>query len=344
LIIFLDSNILFREYGQPTFHFKALIRYISANGHQIIIPEVVYRETERLYHERIDGYNQDINRLFNEQRFSMLATSHPEIMLLDKSQMISDFWQGLFQRPMPHPSGIRLEPYRSEHQALAIKRVLANRMPMKTPDRDGKTPGSVNARDELVWLSILDVVRDTTQSGQEYVLITNDGDFRVKRHKGPGPAPLHQDLIEDLQQLGLNANQFSDFPTLGHFLASVGNELDVLESEILELEIKRRDIYSLLEPRSRLEEERMQLLWRRRGYKMEPWLRETEEEMRRWSEIRDGIEAGIAAELPRIEAELQNVMDEIARVQPTLDEIDEQLALKLREFEQHVAASTESRQ
>jgi hypothetical protein len=91
------------------------------------------------------------------------------------------------------------------HEEL-VRRALAGRRPFDDHGRLGY-------RDTLIWYTVLEVARD----GHRVILATEDGDFR----SADGAGGLHEHLIADLRQRGIDPERVSVVPSLAAIVQQV---------------------------------------------------------------------------------------------------------------------------
>ena len=221
MIFIFDTNIIIDEYSLNTIEYKTFIRFCKKYGHPLLIPHIALLEAERVYSDRIRKYNADIARLLEFGEDSLAGRG-----ILSDSSVDVDSLRHIFSYNLIGQGktfDVRLIYNFPEHRETAIKRVLEGKSPIKA---EGE-----NARDALIWLSILKEIEGKSDT---VVFISSDGNFAQKRGRVKSN-DLHHDLVEDLSKIGFDLSKFKFYNSLTNFLESISTELTIIENRLIKL-------------------------------------------------------------------------------------------------------------
>jgi len=224
MLIFFDANVIIDEYAINTISYRAFVRYCKKKNVPLLLPHIAVLEAERVYVKKLTKYNADIEALLT---FGMGPDSvaGPGVLTgasIDPSALVMAFSRRLFGPEKDFD--VRLIQNKPEHRQAAIQRVLEGKSPIKA---EGE-----NARDALIWFSILDEIKGKDES---VVFISGDGDFASKKGRQVSDE-LHLHLRQDLDSIGFDKNKFKFYDSLNDFLVSVSRELTDIEQRIVDLQ------------------------------------------------------------------------------------------------------------
>ncbi|MEB6381611.1 PIN domain-containing protein [Leclercia adecarboxylata] len=228
MLILIDTNIFYNNWKMSSAMFQVLSNFINNTiGNQLILPFVVFEETQKKYNEEIEKLQKEISQI--KGRIKKLSES--EFFIDDLNDEIKEF---SFQRELlkTFPKTHIISSSYIDNDLLLNKAIFSKR-----PFRDNEK----GYRDALIWNSLtqylhVEKVKDTI------VFITNNShDFMSTDKK---TKELHSDLKEDIANLSLD-NVFLLYNSLNEFITEhVDQELHSFKHGNIE-EIEERYIEAI---------------------------------------------------------------------------------------------------
>ncbi|MBI3854726.1 MAG: DUF4935 domain-containing protein [Planctomycetes bacterium] len=225
--IILDSNVLMSESWAFSARFRALRDYASVSKSTILLPQIVREEVTGKY---LDWYRQACDRLKANRReldehlaklgvtvLALPSLPDPGDVLARFQSHLSDIDSNLHGEALPYKDGML-----GDLVSRLIHRV-------KPASQKGE-----EARDVLLWLSILEYLKTTKEDKSKPCFISgNTKDF------GDGNGGLHKDLAEDLRQRGLDLKYY---PGLEGFLKEHNEPIAFIRDEWIRNAVKIEEL------------------------------------------------------------------------------------------------------
>jgi predicted nucleic-acid-binding protein len=198
--IILDTNVVFRDYLFQSAPLQALSKYLSWTDDELIIPEVILEEAIRhfseAYEESENSYDSINALLQNIGRELDPIPNKDEAVALFRKRLLERINE-LDAKLLPLPS-------------VGIQEVLERDLKAKRPfDRKGR-----GLRDTLIWHNILD---ELNIHDEQIALISTDGDFEQNKKDKTNDPVLHNDLQEELANLGFSTDRVIIYRTVQSF-------------------------------------------------------------------------------------------------------------------------------
>lgn len=217
--IFLDTNILRRDFRLASREFEMLFDYLGRTDARVIFPSVVLDELEGLYSERLreltNGIGQLHATLVNPDEALGLSLSKIDVVTASKAHRAY-----VLQRFGVQESDVL--PYVGAHLPEVTRRAI-HRIPPITKKGE-------EFRDALIWLAVLDEAEASDQ--KTAVLISDDRGFSENR--GVLSAPL----MQEAESRGVRVVLYN---TIGDFIKARSEKSAYITSEWLEQEIVIED-------------------------------------------------------------------------------------------------------
>ena len=227
--VLLDSNIYKRNLTLEGSEYRLLFSQAAQGTFELVLPEVVARETTDLYRRRVDEKLKQLKNAASDLAgLQVSITGSDEV---DIEQAAADFRQRLESKVLGPSQGTPLEIPDIPHDELVNKAVRKQR------PFGGKATGY---RDALIWRNALEL----TVAGETVALVTNNHkDFA----DGDG-GDLHPDLVTELEAVGSSVDSVLLYHDLNSFLKA---QIPVQEAQLQQV----RDLLSGNEGVARLEDD-----------------------------------------------------------------------------------------
>ena len=180
----LDANIVIAEQYGASAHIRALLSASSAVGFQVYLPKVALEEIAAKYERDLSKYAKEARKSLSRLSRLLGRSIDSPVDGFNSKEETESFRERLLShlgmtesRTIDYPDTL--------HETL-VKRATSRKRPF---DENGS-----GYRDALIWESVLKLAK---QVKGPIVLVTKDKDFRE------GSSNLHDDLIKDLERLGL---------------------------------------------------------------------------------------------------------------------------------------------
>ena len=214
MLIFIDTNILYNDFYMKNVQFE-LIRKVGT----IVLGEIIIDEACKKYRERlIESYNALKN---DERSINGLIHNPLNISSIDIESEIQEYRNFLEMYAFDRGMGETIEYPTVSHKDV-VARAIIGKKPFKPDGKDGY-------RDYMVWLSCLELAKRYT-SEEIHFITQNIADFSADNKENK--KHLHQDLLDDLKNAGIETSRFTYWTNLKDFIEkSVKPQIAVLENE-----------------------------------------------------------------------------------------------------------------
>ncbi|HIF9238109.1 TPA: PIN domain-containing protein [Photobacterium damselae] len=187
--IFIDTNVFYNDWFMKQANFKYLFHYIANECEELVMSKVVCEEVENIRKREAALSLTKIN-----DELKNLKKLLPFQVSFDSSE-IESFDYGFIDEIENKCENLTIIYYENISQSEVVRRALSNRKPF--------TEGEKGYRDTLIWLSLLQHLKEKNYSGDVAFISKNTSDFFVKKQS---EFHLHSDLLEDLKSYEITAN------------------------------------------------------------------------------------------------------------------------------------------
>ncbi len=210
--IFLDTSVLNGDYRLRSGSLLHLVRICGISKLKIIAPAVIITDLVAHYRYEFENIINKTQQFSRDLERYIYSGDSPRLEL--KGQKLLDNYEN-WLRKRSKSLGIIIRDYPQIKHEQIVKRASTKRKPFKNHD--------IGYKDTLIWESILEYLRETDDI---VFLLSADQDF--------GESNLHQDLVDDLSQLGMDRKRvtlFKDFEPLLQLLYTTFNVPTMFEDE-----------------------------------------------------------------------------------------------------------------
>jgi hypothetical protein len=208
MIIYLDTNIFYKNWYFDNPHFKYLFNFINNEGHTLLISKLVIQEIENIRNREIKSTLEDINKCMEFLNKRLLHN-----VKFDDSAIINqkyDFKE-LVKKFIDY-SNITILDYSDVEQEEVVEKALYLKKPFQEEEK--------GYRDTMIWLSLLAFVKTNNIEEEVIFISSNKNDFFEKKKKS---VTFHSDLLEDINKKQITA-QITPYETLFSFVKSTIDE------------------------------------------------------------------------------------------------------------------------
>jgi hypothetical protein len=186
--IVLDTNIFFNNWYVKGANFEMLLNYCNNMQHTILLPKIVSQEVNNKYKQTKDKIHQDYAALIKD-------SEKIGVRLSDESGLIENIEYSLEEIIKEKYDKVLDVNYSTVDHSRLVSKALKPKLPFRENEK--------GYRDSLLWLSILNEIKLQNYSGEIIFINNNSKDFF--EFKGT-EKKLHNDLLEDIQDLAINAS------------------------------------------------------------------------------------------------------------------------------------------
>lgn len=201
--IVLDSSVVVEhDWNLANNDAQALLAACDRGAIELFVPQVVISEVVNRYEKRESKKIKALNDARAELHKMRGPRSGGQLEGEAESQpgYLTHLWKVI------RDAGGEIPGFPEVTHEELVRRALTGRRPF---DDNGR----LGYRDTLIWYTVLEVARD----GHTVVLATEDGDFR----SADGAGGLHEHLIADLRQRGVDPERVSVVPSLAAVVQQV---------------------------------------------------------------------------------------------------------------------------
>lgn len=186
--IYVDTNIFYNDWFMKQANFKYLFYYIANENEDLLISKVVCEEVENIRRRESE---QAVLKIKNE--IKILSKLLPFDTSYD-SRAVEEFRFNFTESLHDRCESLEILEYENISHAAVVSRALTNKKPF--------SDGEKGYRDTLIWLSLLNHLKEKNYKGEVVFITKNTSDFFEKSASG---LALHKDLANDLITNGINA-------------------------------------------------------------------------------------------------------------------------------------------
>jgi hypothetical protein len=206
--VFLDSNIFFNHWYLESSQLRLLLHYLNNEGYTLLVSNLVVEEVENKHRSLARGaYStmekeaNTISALFPKNKVNLPPLSDMPVYNLERQLKDRvDFISKIGYENIP--------------QSVVVQRAMSSRRPFQANEK--------GYRDTLIWLSLLQHLKEEEIDGDVAFITTNINDFM-----GADKSSFHPDLLDDIPSAGLQCRMHS-FSSLSSFLSQNVNSEDHL--------------------------------------------------------------------------------------------------------------------
>ena len=241
--VVLDTSVFVSDFRLKGAAFRLFLENLRTVGHSLVVPRIVFMETVNKYRERLKQTVTKLGSTTDELRH-LLGRDLGLPTAVDTQAKIDELG-GLYERELRswlRERGAHIVRIpRISHEDV-VKRDLMRRKPFS---ESGK-----GYRDTLIWETVLAELR---KEQTPIALVSHN----IKDFAG-SDRTLHTDLVNDLRELGIDADHVVFFDALRAFVdAHIMKALPIPHRAFLELMADRHPLFSL---ESALEKELLEVL------------------------------------------------------------------------------------
>lgn len=197
--VFLDSNIFFNHWYLESSQLRLLFHYLNNEGYTLLVSSLVVEEVENKHRSLARGAYaamekeaNTISALFPKNKVSLPPLSDMPVYELERQLKDRvDF--------------ISRVGYENISQSMVVQRAMSSRRPFQANEK--------GYRDTLIWLSLLQYLKEEDIDGDVAFITTNINDFM-----GADKSSFHPDLLDDIPSAGLQCRMHC-FSSLSSFLS-----------------------------------------------------------------------------------------------------------------------------
>ena len=198
--IYLDTNIFYKNWFLESPHFMYLFNFINNESHDLVISKLVIEEIENIRKREI---NSTIEKI--EKEFDFLNKRLKNNISLSIQDMVNEPYS-MEEVLKKSVYWLDLVDYNSVPQDEVVKRALHNIRPFQEEEK--------GYRDTLIWLSLLNYIKEKNSDDEIIFISSNKNDFYDKNKK---ETVFHSDLLKDLEEKGIK-NKLVPYDSLYSFI------------------------------------------------------------------------------------------------------------------------------
>lgn len=228
MLILIDTNIFYNNWKMSSAMFQVLSNFIkNTTGNQLVLPFVVFEETQKKYNEEIEKLQKEISQL--KGRIKKLSEN--EFFIDDLNDEVKEFsFQKELLKMFPHTHII---PSSYIDNDLLLNKAIFSKRPFRDNEK--------GYRDALIWNGLTQYLHKIKMEDKIVFITNNSHDFMSPDKK---TKEFHSDLKEDIANLGLH-NDFLLYNSLNEFITEhVDQELHSFSHGNIE-EIEERYIEAI---------------------------------------------------------------------------------------------------
>ncbi|MBB1643890.1 PIN domain-containing protein [Sphingobacterium sp. UME9] len=219
MLIFIDTNIFFRNWKLKNADFSFLFNFITNENGVLLLSELVVSEIESIRNRELEASKLQLEKCIKSIDSMCESPLKIDISAITKSYSFKDI---LAQKL--DPEFIRYIDYSSISQEVVVRRAMDRVRPFKE--------GEKGYRDTLIWLSLLNYL-SVNEIKENVAFISNNSDDFLNSRK----TDFHADLIKDIEAIKLNCS-IIPYSSLFNFIDKNvdKNEHLIAHSELDEIE------------------------------------------------------------------------------------------------------------
>jgi predicted nucleic acid-binding protein len=212
--LFVDSNILFKDYFFETKSNKKLLQYCENELITIYISEIVKLELRRQFEKEIEAKNALIRKVNEDCKRLRIFNTYNEASLSKQLDIFDRFYNTLTSLENFH-----ILPYKNDFLPDIVDRAINRKKPF--------TEEKTELKDAIIWKTYADYVE--THNLEDCILLTNNTtDFA----KGGDKLSIHPDLLKDTKRFTLINSSFQVIKVKSNILESPEYQFQSFISQI----------------------------------------------------------------------------------------------------------------
>lgn len=222
--IFIDTNILFRDYFFGYKSNKKLLEYCDEGIVNIYMSDVVRLELRRQFQKEIEEKNKDIAKIIKESKRLRIENKIKKLSLDNQLKKFDDFYDKL-----KYLDNYHIIQYKNNFLPDIVDRAIYRKKPF--------TEEKSELKDAIIWKTYSEYVESNNLT--DCILLTNNtSDFCEKKNK----SKIHPDLITDTKKFSVVNKSFEFIRTYAKVLESPENkflaylkQIDINKNFVLEI-------------------------------------------------------------------------------------------------------------
>jgi hypothetical protein len=196
--VFLDTNFFYSDWQLKSSSTRLLFHYLNNEAYPLLLSTLVAEEAKNLHRRKAKEAHLACQKNANTlgMLFPDLKVIVPPLDALPEYDL-----QPMLARKVQY---LNVVNYEHIPHSTMVKRAIAVRRPFKENEK--------GYRDTLIWLSLLNFLKENYITGEVAFISTNTTDFAASDKK-----EFHPDLLADIQNEGLSCKLYY-FDSLGSFL------------------------------------------------------------------------------------------------------------------------------
>ncbi|SHG28749.1 PIN domain-containing protein [Flagellimonas flava] len=210
--IVFDTNILRSDFLLVSHNFRVFLDFCKKTNSTILIPTIVWEELSELYRQELKTRLDNLNK--SRQSLNNLLTNPKQFEkeTLDIESLVSDYISHLKLKFDHHLKTIE---YRNIFLPELVKRSIQRIKPISTKGEE--------FRDAILWLSIIDYLKERNFEFEVSFITGNIKDFSNKDN-----TDLHPDLYHELEELRPTLKLYH---SLSAFTKEIAVKIDFITKE-----------------------------------------------------------------------------------------------------------------
>ena len=238
--IFIDSNILFKDYFFENKSNKKLLEYCDEGLLNLYMSEIVRLELKRQFQKEIEEKNREIKKIIKDSQRLKIQSEICEISIDKQLEKFEKFYNRIKMY-----DNFSLLSYKNDFLPDIVDRAINRKKPF--------TEEKSELKDAIIWKTYSEYVE--TNDTSECILLTNNtSDFCEKKDK----SKIHPELIIDSNRFSVVNKSFEFIKNYGSILESPENKFQVYINQIditenFVLEIIKENFEKIIEDKIHLE-------------------------------------------------------------------------------------------
>lgn len=182
MLIYLDTNIFYKNWFFESPHFKYLFHFINNEGHSLLISRLVIQEVENIRNREVKSSLEEIQKSIQNLNKRLIRNVDFDDEIVNNQEY--DFEKLLNN----HVDYFDVLEYRSVQQEEVVQKALYHLKPFQEDEK--------GYRDTLIWLSLLEFVKQKDIKEEVIFISSNKNDFFDQNQKH---ICFHPDLLKDIE-------------------------------------------------------------------------------------------------------------------------------------------------
>lgn len=201
MLILIDTNIFYNNWKMSSAMFQVLSNFIeNTTGNELILPFVVFEETQKKYNEEVERLQKEISQL----KVKVKKLSGNDFFTDDLEEKVKDFrFKDELLKIFPNTHII---PSSYIDNDLLLNKAIFSKRPFRDNEK--------GYRDALIWNGLTQYLHKGNLEDKIVFITNNSNDFMSP---DKNIKEFHSDLKEDIANLGLQ-NEFLIYNSLNEFI------------------------------------------------------------------------------------------------------------------------------